>query len=56
MDAALALALHQLAASQAWLAGVVAFAAQAGVFILPIALLVVWFVARAPNHDGWANG
>ena len=51
MDASLVLALHQLASSQAWFGAIVLLVAQAGIFVLPIALLVVWLVASAPS-DG----
>jgi undecaprenyl-diphosphatase len=51
MDAALVLALHQLATSQPWFGSIVLAVAQAGIFVLPIALVVVWLVASAPN-DG----
>src|SRR5712692_3278125 len=51
MDAALVLALHQLATIQAWFGAVVLVVAQAGIFLLPIALLLIWLVASTPN-DG----
>jgi undecaprenyl-diphosphatase len=51
MDAALVLALHQLAATQAWFGASVLMVAQAGILLLPIALLVIWLVASTPN-DG----
>src|SRR5712691_9531052 len=51
MDAALVLALHQLATTQAWFGASVLVVAQAGIFLLPVALLVVWMVASTPN-DG----
>jgi undecaprenyl-diphosphatase len=51
VDASLVLAVHQLATSQPWFAGVVLLVAQAGIFVLPIALLGVWLVASAPT-DG----
>lgn len=49
MDVSLALALHQLVTAQPWLASPVALIAQAGIFVLPIALVIVgWRVVRAP--------
>ena len=51
MDAALVLALHQLSITQAWFGTSVLVVAQAGIFLLPIALLVIWLVASTPN-DG----
>jgi undecaprenyl-diphosphatase len=49
MDAALVRALHQLAITQAWFGAVVLVVAQAGIFLLPIALLVVWLAASTPD-------
>jgi len=51
MDAALVLALHQLTITQAWFGASVLVVAQAGIFLLPIALLLIWLVASTPN-DG----
>ncbi len=51
MDVALALALHQLATAQTWFGAVILVVAQAGILVLPIALLAVWLVASAPS-DG----
>src|SRR5216684_1795792 len=51
MDTSLVLALYQLAGSQAWFGAIVLMVTQAGIFVLPIALLVVWLVASAPS-DG----
>lgn len=55
MDASLALALHGLATSLPWFGVVVVGLAQAGIFVLPAALLVVWLVASAPD-DGQRQG
>ncbi|MCA1645380.1 MAG: phosphatase PAP2 family protein [Chloroflexi bacterium] len=49
MDTWSVLSLHQLETSSATFATVVALIAEAGIFILPIALLCVWLVARAPT-------
>jgi undecaprenyl-diphosphatase len=43
VDASIVLALHAWASSQSWLAGLVVFVAEAGVFVLPIVLVAVWF-------------
>src|SRR6266851_1350758 len=51
MDAALVLALHQLATTQAWFGAGVSVVAQTGIFLLPIALLLIWLFASTPN-DG----
>jgi len=51
MDAAFVLALHQVATTQTWFGAIVLVVAQAGIVVLPIALLSIWFVARTPN-DG----
>ena len=51
MDAAFVLALHQLATTQAWFGAGVAVVAQAGIFLLPIAVLLIWLFASTPN-DG----
>jgi len=51
MDAAFVLALHQVATTQTWFGAIVLVVAQTGIFVLPIALLSIWFVAPTPN-DG----
>jgi undecaprenyl-diphosphatase len=48
VDAAFVLALHQWATSQTWIAGIVLAVAQAGLFVVPVVILGVWLVARAP--------
>jgi undecaprenyl-diphosphatase len=51
MDAAFVLALHQLASTQAWFGAGVGVVAQAGILLLPIAVLLIWLFASTPN-DG----
>jgi undecaprenyl-diphosphatase len=51
MDAAFVLTLHQLATTQTWFGAGVAVVAQAGIFLLPIAVLLIWLFASTPN-DG----
>jgi undecaprenyl-diphosphatase len=49
VDAALVLALHQWATTQVWLANLVVVVAQNGIFVLPIAVVVLWL---RPPADG----
>jgi undecaprenyl-diphosphatase len=48
VDAAIALQLHQLAVSQGWFAGLAVVVANYGVYVLPLALLVIWLRADTP--------
>jgi len=50
VDTSVVVALYQWASSQAWLANLVVFLAQNGIFVLPIAGLFVWFGARADRY------
>jgi undecaprenyl-diphosphatase len=49
VDTSIVVALHQWAAAQAWLANLVVFVAQNGIFVLPVAVVVLWF---RPPADG----
>ena len=49
MDAAVVLQLHQLATSQSLLATLVAFAANYAIWVLPLALVIVWFRSDMPG-------
>ena len=44
MDASIVQALHQWASSANWLSSLVIVLAQAGVFVLPLALVAAWFI------------
>jgi undecaprenyl-diphosphatase len=48
VDVAVALELHRLASSQTWLAGLVVVLANYGIYVLPLALVIMWFRANGP--------
>jgi undecaprenyl-diphosphatase len=48
VDSTIVLELHQLAASETWLTSLVVFVAANGVFLLPLALVAIWFRAAMP--------